>query len=180
MRVVIEIPDDDYVAVRCCDLIYFGRGNLARSVTKAFQNSVPYIEPEVKKVPIANIIFDKEKLKELTNEIVERIKKGEIVLQYQEWIPVTTRLMTEDEEKEACERWGVDHLEDNEKHIFTCSLPDEGQEILISTHWGVRLDKCDYDPDYGFGLEENGDWDGVLAWMPLPEPYKSEGQSDDT
>ena len=134
------------------------------------------VEAEVKEVPIANISIDTEKLKELTDGIVERIKNGEIVLQYQEWIPVTTRLMTEDEEKEACERWGVDHLEDNEKLMFTCSLPDEGQEILISTHWGVRLDKCDYDPDYGFGLEENGDWDGVLAWMPLPEPYKSEAQ----
>lgn len=140
-------------------------------------DNAPTVEPEVKEVPIANISIDTEKLKELTNEIVERIKNGEIVLQ-SAWIPITTRLMNEDEEKEACERWGVDHLEDNEKLMFTCSLPDEGQEILISTHWGVRLDKCDYDPDYGFGLEENGDWDGVLAWMPLPEPYKSEAQND--
>ena len=31
--------------------------------------------------PIANVTFDTEKLKELTDEIVERIKSGEIVLQ---------------------------------------------------------------------------------------------------
>lgn len=22
------------------------------------------------------------------------------------------------------------------------------------------------------GLEENGDWEDIVAWMPLPEPYK--------
>ena len=94
-----------------------------------------------------------------------------------DWIPVTYRAMTEEEEKDACERLGVDHLEDYEKRMFTCQLPEDGQEILISTHWGVSLDTCDIDPDYGYGLENNGDWDGVLAWMPLPEPYKKEGEA---
>ena len=89
-----------------------------------------------------------------------------------QWIPITTRPMTEEEEKDACERWGVDYLEDYEKLVFTCQLPEDGQRILISTRWGVSLDTCDIDPDYGCGLEDNGDWDGVLAWMPLPEPYK--------
>ena len=106
------------------------------------------------------------------------IQKAISKLKSNEWIPVTTRPMTEVEEKDACERLGVDHLDDYEKRMFTCPLPDDGQEILISTHWGVRLDTCDYDPDYGFGLEENGDWDGVLAWMPLPKPYEKEGESD--
>ena len=44
-------------------------------------DNAPTIEPEVKKVPIASVTFDTEKLKELTDEIVERIKNGEIVLQ---------------------------------------------------------------------------------------------------
>lgn len=96
-----------------------------------------------------------------------------------EWIPITTRPMTEVEEKDACERLGVDHLEDYEKRVFTCPLPDDGQGILISTHWGVSLDECEIDPDYGYGLENNGDWDGVLAWMPLPEPYKDGGDKND-
>lgn len=95
-----------------------------------------------------------------------------------EWIPVTTRPMTEVEEKDACERLGVDHLDDYEKRMFTCPLPDDRQEILISTHWGISLDVCDIDPDYGYGLENNGDWDGVLAWMPLPEPYKDGGSKE--
>ena len=42
-------------------------------------DNAPTVEPE--KVLIANVTFDEEKLKELTDEIVERIKSGEIVLQ---------------------------------------------------------------------------------------------------
>ena len=42
-------------------------------------DNAPTVEPQ--KVPIANVTFDTEKLKELTDEIVERIKSGEIVLQ---------------------------------------------------------------------------------------------------
>lgn len=53
-------------------------------------DNAPTVEPEVKKVPIANVTFDTEKLKELTDEIVDRIKNGEIVLQDErqkgEWI----------------------------------------------------------------------------------------------
>lgn len=55
-------------------------------------DNAPTIEPEVKKVPIASVTFGTEKLKELTDEIVERIKNGEIVLQDErpqgEWIDV--------------------------------------------------------------------------------------------
>lgn len=46
-------------------------------------------------------------------------------------------------------------------------LPDEGKEVLISTEKYVAL--VEYDSDYEFG-----EIDGVLAWMPLPEPYRPE------
>ena len=64
-------------------------------IEKAIQliDNAPTVEPEVKKVPIASVTFDTEKLKELTDEIVERIKSGEIVLQDErpqgEWIFVS-------------------------------------------------------------------------------------------
>lgn len=90
------------------------------------------------------------------------------------WIPITYRSMTKEEEKEVCEQWGVKELEGWEKRVFTCQLPEDGQEILISTRWGVRMDKCEWDPDCGCGLEENGDWDGIKAWMPLPKQYEEE------
>lgn len=42
--------------------------------------------------------------------------------------------------------------------------------------WGryVKEDICEWD-EYGCGLEGNGDWDGVDAWMPKPAPYDPEG-----
>lgn len=46
-------------------------------------------------------------------------------------------------------------------------LPDEEQEVLVSTAKYVCL--VEYNSDYGFG-----EVDGVLAWMPLPEIYKRE------
>ncbi len=91
------------------------------------------------------------------------------------WIPVTFRRMTKQEAQETKERLGIELLED-EKIMFNCPLPENNQEILVCNSWGhVWIDKCEYDPDYGYGLEENGDWDGITAWMPLPAPYKPEG-----
>ena len=92
------------------------------------------------------------------------------------WIPITYRPMTDEEEKELCEKLGIEEgiLEDWEKRVFTCHLPDDGQEILISVGKYVLEDICSWD-EYGCGLENNGDWDGVDAWMPKPEPYKKEG-----
>ena len=97
-----------------------------------------------------------------------------------EWIPVTYRPMTDEEEKEFCEKWGIKEgsLEDWEKRVFTCQLPDDGQEILISVGRYVHEDICSWDDDC-CGLENNGDWDGVDAWMPKPEPYKKGGADND-
>ena len=67
-EVVYKMIRLDSVWVSCAEVI------------RAIDNAVT-VEPEVKKVPIANVTFDTEKLKELTDEIVERIKRGEIVLQ---------------------------------------------------------------------------------------------------
>lgn len=94
-----------------------------------------------------------------------------------EWIPVTYRPMTEEEVKKACEKWGVDEesLDEVDKRIFTCPLPDDRQEILVSHGEYVQEDRCSWDEDL-CGLEYFGDWDGVDAWMPKPEPYKKEGE----
>jgi len=50
-------------------------------------------------------------------------------------------------------------------------LPKENTEVLMSLEWGIDIGEC-----------RNGDWhsewinhyddDNVLAWMPLPEPWK--------
>lgn len=89
------------------------------------------------------------------------------------WIPVVTRPMTEDEYKEYEENVGW--LDESDRYLFVGQMPEDGQEILISTKYGVSFDMCLYDPEYGYGLDNHDDWDGVLAWMPLPKPYEKEG-----
>lgn len=44
-------------------------------------------------------------------------------------------------------------------------VPDEGQEVLVSTAKYISL--VEFDSDYEFG-----EVDGVLAWMPLPKIYR--------
>lgn len=84
-----------------------------------------------------------------------------------EWIPIKYRPMTEEEKKYYEEYTDVEEM-------FDCPMPEDGQEILISTKFGVYADICDIDEKYGYGLENHEDWEGVLAWMPLPEPYVPE------
>ena len=90
------------------------------------------------------------------------------------WIPIEYRPMSEFEYNEFLSVYG--YLEPEERKMFCCQMPEDQQEILISTKWGVCLDKCEIDFDDNdnpvYGLEEHEDWDGVMAWMPLPEQYK--------
>lgn len=112
---------------------------------------------------------------EFEKDFNEILRLAEKALDSQ-WIPITYRPMTEEEKKKFCEEIGIAEgsLEDWENRVFTCQLPDDGQEILISFGKHVYEDICSLD-EYGCGLENNGDWDGVDAWMPKPEPYKKEG-----
>lgn len=96
-----------------------------------------------------------------------------------EWIPIKYRPLTVKERIAFAEHYGVEYCDTSEEKAFDCPMPKDRQEILISTSWGVVEDVADNDIDgEGFicyGLDGNGDWDGVDAWMPKPEPYKKEG-----
>lgn len=96
-----------------------------------------------------------------------------------EWIPVKYRPLTEGERRIFAEHYGVEYCDTIDEKAFDCPMPKDGQGILISTSWGVVEDVADNEIDgEGFivrGLESNGDWDGVDAWMPKPEPYKKGG-----
>lgn len=100
--------------------------------------------------------------------------------QNSQWIPITYRPLTEKERIAFAEHYGVEYCDTAEEIAFDCLMPEDGQEILISTSWGVVEDVADNDIDgEGFiirGLETNGDWDGVDAWMPKPETYKKGGK----
>ena len=88
------------------------------------------------------------------------------------WIPVKTRPMDEEERAYWSEHLGYD-IEYEDAVMFDCKMPDDGQEILVSFRRWVSMDRCEIDGGL-YGLDGNGDWDGVVAWMPLPEPYKGE------
>lgn len=84
------------------------------------------------------------------------------------WVPIKYRLM-DDEEKQY---WSEYMDADDEMEAFDCPMPEDGQGILVTSKSGyVNMDICEIDGGL-YGLEENGDWDGIIAWMPLPEPYR--------
>ena len=96
-----------------------------------------------------------------------------------QWIPVKTRPMDEEERAEWSEKLGSEKLgydiEYEEAVIYISPLPDDGQEVLTCSRYGtVQIDRFENDPDYGCFFEENGDMDGIVAWMPLPMPWRGE------
>lgn len=96
-----------------------------------------------------------------------------------EWIAIKYRPLTVKERIAFAEHYGVEYCDTLDEKAFDCPMPEDRQHILISTSWGVAEDFADNDIDgEGFivyGLENNGDWDGVDAWQPMPEPYKKGG-----
>ena len=91
------------------------------------------------------------------------------------WIPVVLRPMTA-EERSYYEEAAGEIFEDEDAVIFDSPMPEDGQEIWVTTKCGyVFQDVCEN--DFGMvGLEGNGDWADVIAWQPLYrlEPYKEE------
>ena len=88
----------------------------------------------------------------------------------QQWNVIKKRPMTNDERIEWSERIGYDI--DYEEAVIYSNLPDDGEEVLICYKWGhVCIDTFRQEEE-GCYFEGGGDMDGVIAWMPLPEPYK--------
>lgn len=111
------------------------------------------------------------------NRINEAFNKACKSLEQSEWIPVKYRPMTGEERIALAKYYGIEYCDTADEKIFNCLMPEDGQEILVSTSWGIRIDVATNDTDgdgfISYGLEENGDWDGITAWMPLPiKPYK--------
>ena len=89
-----------------------------------------------------------------------------------EWIPVEYHMITEEEKQEN--DYPADWI-----YCIDSPMPEEGQEILITTNAGyVEKDTCLYDYDGGTYYTDSGyDWCGeILAWMPLPKPYHTESE----
>lgn len=90
------------------------------------------------------------------------------------WIPIKSRPMDEDERKEWSERVGY-KLEDYEAVIYMTPPPDDGQNVLICLRNGdIIIDSFEEDDCGCCYFVEYGEMDGVVAWMPLPEPCRGE------
>ena len=101
------------------------------------------------------------------------LKAVEVLREAPEWIPIKMRPGT-DEEYEEFSLYGDCPREDF--RVFECPLPDDNQEVLVTTRWGdVCIDTWHRDVDCCY-FEDNCDDDDVIAWMPLPERYEGEAE----
>ena len=92
------------------------------------------------------------------------------------WNVIKKRPMDEEERLEWSERIGYD-IEYDDAFIYT-NLPDDGEEVLICYSCGsVTIDT--FRDDDGCYFEDVGDMDGIVAWMPLPKPYKEGERSEE-
>ena len=77
-------------------------------------------------------------------------------------------------------------LKTNEDGMIIGSLPDEGEEVLVTVYGQVEIDSfgCDFEYDECEGKSriewfcENNDIEDVKAWMPLPQPYEPQESED--
>lgn len=97
------------------------------------------------------------------NELCEAYEKAIKALENSSWIPVKARELTDEETEENPDI----------TFMWDCPLPDDAQDVLITTRWGdVKL--CTFCVDDKGLYFDDMDFDDVLAWMPLPEPYTKE------
>ena len=94
-----------------------------------------------------------------------------------QWIPVKTRKMTTEEIEELSKSNDLIDADDIDQWCYCCELPDNAQEVMITTKYGIASTTFYDDNYYGAYFENYEDRDDVLAWMPLPKPYTKEEQS---
>lgn len=81
------------------------------------------------------------------------------------WHEISIRPPTEEEIEEYKEKRGHEIC-----YMIDGVLPDDGQEILVVTKYGVDTDVCGIDEEYY--LESGRSWDDVIAWAEKPK-YKA-------
>lgn len=80
------------------------------------------------------------------------------------WIPVKYHQISEKERAE-------ESISNDIQYMLDCKMPDDGQEILVTNGETTWQDTCFIDSD-GYYLDGGYDWIDIMAWMPLPKPYK--------
>lgn len=90
-----------------------------------------------------------------------------------EWIPITYREMTDEEKQARADKLGVNPEALTNTIIYTCEMPANEQQVIITTYKNDVFMDMFY--DYGmfkyFAMfMKPGD---ALAWMPAPEPFNN-------
>lgn len=106
-------------------------------------------------------------------QLADWLKELKQLREQTRWIPVKWHEITEEErEREEYPAEYVTFLDN--------LMPDDEEEILVTVKnrrgqvW-VEKDACMVDD--GYHLDSGYDWiDDVIAWMPLPKPYKAESE----
>lgn len=108
------------------------------------------------------------KPEDIISKHIKRIRALPPVTPTHKWIPVKFRPLTDEEQEEY-----PDYC-----YMADCQMPDDGEEILVSTKSGrVEKDECRFDD--GYYLDSGSDWQtDIVAWMPLPKPYKPQESED--
>lgn len=129
-------------------------------MNKAFEKILERLEKE-RRILLENNLHQAIALnfaKGIVQEVAEEYNGG--------WIPIKTRPMTEEEKEYYSE-----YLFEGNGLIYECPLPEDGQEVLVTSKYG-SVDKTTFYTDCGNYFENYEDYDEVIAWQPLPEPYK--------
>ena len=83
------------------------------------------------------------------------------------WIPIKTRKLTDAEEQDMLENSNSYYT-----YMFDCQLPEDGEEVLVTTSTGEVTTTTFYDEGldgcYFEFYEDDGD---ITAWMPKPKSY---------
>ena len=83
------------------------------------------------------------------------------------WIPIKMREATrEEKEKFNCE------------FAYDCPIPEDSDIVLITDSDGNVTTDIFYNDVDGACFESQCDYDDVVAWMPLPDPYQK-GDADE-
>lgn len=105
-------------------------------------------------------------------EIYQSSKMVIDLLNETEWIPVKTRKLTDAEEQDMLENSNYYY-----NYMFDCKLPEDGEEVLVTTSTGEVTTTTFYDEGldgcYFEFYEDDGD---VIAWMSKPSGYKAESE----
>ena len=104
-------------------------------------------------------------------ESEEEKRKAIEFIKARKWIPFRSRPMTEEEKEMHPDMDG----------ILDCKLPDDGQAILVTIEIDGRrwVSYDEYYEDGGSYLDSGYEiCTEAIAWMPLPAPYRTEGDDN--